>query len=98
MSFFEVESKFSLWECRRTPQTRYGNDDDDADADDDGDGDGDADADADTDDDDYVDDDGDGDDDDDDVTNDGEGRQSDIGGVDLALDQDNHQSLPEASS
>ena len=33
-------------------------------------------------------------DDDDDDTNDGEGRQSDIGGVDLALDQDNHQSLP----
>ena len=32
--------------------------------------------------------------DDDDDTNDGEGRQSDIGGVDLALDQDNHQSLP----
>ena len=31
---------------------------------------------------------------DDDDTNDGEGRQSDIGGVDLALDQDNHQSLP----
>ena len=88
LSFFEVESKFSLWECRRTPQTRYGNDDDDADADDDGDGD--------DDDDDYVDEDG--DDDADDVTNDGEGRQSDIGGVDLALDQDNHQSLPEPSS
>ena len=34
------------------------------------------------------------DNDDDDDTNDGEGRQSDIGGVDLALDQDNHQSLP----
>ena len=91
MSFFEVESKFSLWKRRRTPQTRYGDDDDD-DADDDEDGDDD------DDDDDYVDEDGDDDADDDDVTNDGEGRQSDIGGVDLALDQDNHQSLPEPSS
>ena len=34
------------------------------------------------------------DNDDDDDTNDGKSRQSDIRGVDLALDQDNHQSLP----